>query len=63
MLLNSGYFVLFHPTPLRLQEIVAMHSIMLAMGVCESKEARKCNKGLIEDFGGKLFNLIKSETN
>ena len=32
MLLNCGYFVLSHPTPLHLQEIVAMHSIKLAMG-------------------------------
>ena len=32
-------------------------------GVCGAKEARKCNKGLIVDSGGKLFNLIKSETN
>ena len=32
MLFSFGYFVLSHPTPVRLQEIVAMHSIMLAMG-------------------------------
>ena len=38
MLLNSGYFVLFHPTPLRLQEIVAMHSIKLAMGSVGQKK-------------------------
>ena len=42
MLLNqcmsSGYFVLSHPNPLRLQEIVAMHSIMLAMGSAGQKE-------------------------
>ena len=41
--LNSGYFefrvfVLFHPTPLRLQEIVAMHSIKLAMGSVGQKK-------------------------
>ena len=32
MLLSSGYFVLCHPCPLRLQEIVAMPYLMLAMG-------------------------------
>ena len=32
MLLNFRYFVLCHPTPLRLEEIVAMHFIILAMG-------------------------------
>ena len=30
-LLSFGYLVRFHPTPLRLQEVLAMHSIMLAM--------------------------------
>ena len=38
MLLSSAYFVLSHPTPLRLQEIVAMHSIMLAMGSVGQKK-------------------------
>ena len=38
MLLNSGYFVHCHPTPLRLQEIVAMHSIKLAMGSVVQKK-------------------------
>ena len=38
MLLISGYFVLCHPTPLRLQEIVAMHSIKLAMGSVAQKK-------------------------
>ena len=38
MLLNSGYFVLFQPTPLRLQEIVAMHSVKLAMGSAVQKK-------------------------
>ena len=32
LLFNFRYLVLSHPPPLRLQEIVAMHSIMLAMG-------------------------------
>ena len=32
MLWSFGYFVLFHPTPLRSQAFVAMNSIMLAMG-------------------------------
>ena len=27
-----GYLVRFHPTPLRLQEVLAMHSIMLSIG-------------------------------
>ena len=31
MLLSSGYFVLSHPTPLRLQEVLAMHSVTLAI--------------------------------
>ena len=32
LLFNFQYLVLSHPIPLRLQEIVAMHSIMLVMG-------------------------------
>ena len=32
-------------------------------GLCGSNEARKCNKGLIEDTGGKLFNFKESEAN
>ena len=58
MLLNCGYFVLSHPTPLHLQEIVAMHSIKLAMGVCGWKDAHKRNKGLIEAFWKTLFNFM-----
>ena len=27
-------------------------------GICESNEARKCNKGLIEAFQKKLFNFM-----
>ena len=38
MLLNSGYFVLCHLTPMRLQEIVATHSIKLAMGSVVQKK-------------------------
>ena len=38
MLLNSGYFALSHPTHLRLQEIRAMHSIVLAIGSVGQKK-------------------------
>ena len=38
MLLSFVYLVLFHPTTLRLEEIVAMHSIMLPMGSVGQKK-------------------------
>ena len=54
MLLSFGYLVLSRPTPLRLQEFVAIHSIMLAMGfVSQMKLAsaiRVCLKILGESY-------------
>ena len=44
--------------PLRLHAFVAMHLLHACDGVCESKEAYMCNKGLIKAFGGKLFNFM-----
>ena len=38
MLLISGYFVLFHPTPLRLEETVAMHANMFVMAFVGQKK-------------------------
>ena len=38
LLFNFRYLVLCHPAPLRLQETVAMHSIMLAMGSVGQKK-------------------------
>ena len=38
LLLNFRYLFLCHPTPLCLQEIVALHSIMIAMGSVSQKK-------------------------
>ena len=50
MLLNCVYFVLFHPTPLRLQEIATMHSIMLAMGSVGQKKLAGAFRVLLKHF-------------
>ena len=38
--------------------LLHIHSVLLAMGVCETKEAPNCVKSLIEAFREKLFNLM-----
>ena len=50
MLLNSGYFVLCHPTLLRLQETVAMHSIKLAMGYVVQKKLASAIRVSLKQF-------------
>ena len=60
-----GYLVRLHPTP-PLPAFTRSSSNALHYacdGLCGSNEARKCNKGLIEDTGGKLFNFKESEAN
>ena len=57
MLLKSGYFVLFHPTPLRLQDIVAMHSTKLAMGSVGQKKLASAIRVRLKHFAGSYSTL------
>ena len=60
MLISFRYLVLSHPTPLRLHDFTAMHSIILAIGSVDQKKLAIAITVLIEATGGKLFNFILS---